>query len=55
MLKQKLEKLAVALKSAPYVLVGQPNLRSPGELKGKKIRVTVFRFVIRDFDPLCRS
>jgi len=47
--------IAVAPKSAPYVLVGQPNLRSPGELKGKKIGVTVFRFVIRDFDPLCRS
>ena len=45
----------MALKSALYVLVGQLNLRSPGELKGKKIGVTVFRFVIRDFDPLCRS
>ena len=32
--------IAVVLKSAPYVLVGQPNLRSPGELKGKKIGVS---------------
>ena len=32
--------IAVVLKSAPYVLVGQPNLRSPGELKGKRIGVS---------------
>lgn len=32
--------VAVALKSAPYVLIGQPNLRSPAELKGKKIGVS---------------
>jgi NitT/TauT family transport system substrate-binding protein len=32
--------IAVALKSAPYVLVSQPNLRSPEELKGKKIGVS---------------
>jgi NitT/TauT family transport system substrate-binding protein len=32
--------IAVVLKSAPYVLVSQPNLRSPGELKGKKIGVS---------------
>jgi NitT/TauT family transport system substrate-binding protein len=32
--------IAVALKSAPYVLVGQSTLRSPAELKGKKIGVS---------------
>ena len=32
--------VAVALKSAPYVLIGQPGLRAPGELKGKKIGVS---------------
>lgn len=32
--------IAVVLKSAPYVLVGQSNLRSPSELKGKKIGVS---------------
>jgi NitT/TauT family transport system substrate-binding protein len=32
--------LAVVLKSAPYVLVSQPNLRAPAELKGKKIGVS---------------
>ena len=32
--------IAVALKSAPYVLVGQPNVRSTAELKGKKIGVS---------------
>ena len=32
--------IAVVLKSAPYVLVGQSNLQSPSELKGKKIGVS---------------
>jgi NitT/TauT family transport system substrate-binding protein len=32
--------IAVALKSAPYVLVGQSNVRSTAELKGKKIGVS---------------
>ena len=32
--------VAVALKSAPYVLIGQPGLRAPSELKGKKIGVS---------------
>lgn len=32
--------IAVVLKSAPYVLVGQSNLRSASELKGKKIGVS---------------
>jgi NitT/TauT family transport system substrate-binding protein len=32
--------IAVVLNRAPYVLIGQPNLRSPGELKGKKIGVS---------------
>ena len=32
--------IAVVLKSAPYVLIGQPNLRVPGELKGKRIGVS---------------
>lgn len=32
--------IAVVLKSAPYVLIGQPNVRSPAELKGKKIGVS---------------
>ncbi|MGE5819677.1 MAG: ABC transporter substrate-binding protein [Deltaproteobacteria bacterium] len=32
--------VAVALKSAPYLLIGQPSLRAPSELKGKKIGVS---------------
>ena len=32
--------IAVVLKRAPYVLIGQPNLRSPSELRGKKIGVS---------------
>ena len=32
--------IAVVLKRAPYVLIGQPNLRSAAELKGKKIGVS---------------
>ena len=32
--------IAVVLNRAPYVLIGQPNLRSPAELKGKKIGVS---------------
>jgi NitT/TauT family transport system substrate-binding protein len=32
--------IAVVLKRAPYVLIGQPNVRSPGELKGKRIGVS---------------
>jgi NitT/TauT family transport system substrate-binding protein len=32
--------IAVSLKSAPYLLIGQPGLRSAGELKGKKIGVS---------------
>ena len=32
--------VAVALKSAPYVLIGQPGLHAPSELKGKKIGVS---------------
>jgi NitT/TauT family transport system substrate-binding protein len=32
--------IAVVLKRAPYVLVGQPNVRSPEELKGKRIGVS---------------
>lgn len=32
--------IAVVLKRAPYVLIGQPNLRSPADLKGKKIGVS---------------
>jgi NitT/TauT family transport system substrate-binding protein len=32
--------IGVVLKSAPYVLVGQPGLRSVAELKGKKIGVS---------------
>jgi ABC-type nitrate/sulfonate/bicarbonate transport system substrate-binding protein len=32
--------IAVALKSAPYVLIGQPGLRSASDLKGKKIGVS---------------
>ena len=32
--------IAVVLKRAPYVLIGQPNVRSPEELKGKRIGVS---------------
>jgi NitT/TauT family transport system substrate-binding protein len=32
--------IAVVLKRAPYVLVSQPNVRSPEELKGKRIGVS---------------
>lgn len=32
--------IAVVLKSAPYLLIGQSNLRSPSDLKGKKIGVS---------------
>src|SRR5215831_16226333 len=32
--------IAVVLKRAPYVLIGQPNLQSAAELKGKKIGVS---------------
>jgi len=32
--------IAVSLKSAPYLLIGQPGLRSASELKGKKIGVS---------------
>jgi ABC-type nitrate/sulfonate/bicarbonate transport system substrate-binding protein len=32
--------IGVVLKRAPYVLIGQPNLRSPEELKGKRIGVS---------------
>ena len=32
--------IAVVLKRAPYVLIGQPNLRFAAELKGKKIGVS---------------
>jgi ABC-type nitrate/sulfonate/bicarbonate transport system substrate-binding protein len=32
--------IAVVLRRAPYVLIGQPNVRSPEELKGKRIGVS---------------
>jgi NitT/TauT family transport system substrate-binding protein len=32
--------IAVVLNRAPYVLIGQPNVRSPEELKGKRIGVS---------------
>jgi NitT/TauT family transport system substrate-binding protein len=32
--------IAVALKSAPYLLIGQPSLRAASDLKGKKIGVS---------------
>ena len=32
--------IAVVLKRAPYVLIGQPSVRSPEELKGKRIGVS---------------
>src|ERR1700746_483725 len=32
--------IGVVLKRAPYVLIGQPNLRSPEDLKGKRIGVS---------------
>ena len=49
--------IGVVLKRAPYALIGQPNLRSPEELKGKRIGVSsvggMSAYLVRDI--LARS